>query len=116
MTAHHIRILALILAIVGAAALRLVPHPPNFSPIDAMALFGGAYLGRKAIAFVAPLAAMLRAVATLASMPTVLSASAWTSGISATAPLRMDRATVVAPPGSNGYTRPISSIASGDNP
>jgi hypothetical protein len=59
MTANHTRIIALLAAIVGAAALRLVPHPPNFSPIDAMALFGGAYLGRKAIAFVAPLAAML---------------------------------------------------------
>ena len=39
--------------------MRLVPHPPNFSPIDAMALFGGAYLGRRGIAFVAPLAALL---------------------------------------------------------
>ena len=39
--------------------LRLVPHPPNFSPIDAMALFSGAYLGRRALAFVAPLAALL---------------------------------------------------------
>jgi hypothetical protein len=36
-----------------------VPHPPNFSPIDAMALFSGAYLGRRWIAFVAPLAALL---------------------------------------------------------
>ena len=39
--------------------LRLVPHPPNFSPIDAMALFSGAYLGRRALAFVAPLSALL---------------------------------------------------------
>ena len=51
------RILTIILGIVAAAALRLVPHPPNFSPIDAMALFSGAYLGRRALAFVAPLAA-----------------------------------------------------------
>ncbi len=59
MTANHTRILALLAAILGAAALRLVPHPPNFSPIDAMALFGGAYLGRRVLAFAAPLAAML---------------------------------------------------------
>ena len=58
MTANHTRILALLTAILGAAALRLIPHPPNFSPIDAMALFGGAYLGRRALAFAAPLGAM----------------------------------------------------------
>ena len=40
-----------------AATLRVVPHAPNFAPIGAMALFGGAYLGRKwAIAL--PLVAM----------------------------------------------------------
>ena len=59
MTANNSRILALLSAIVLAAALRLVPHPPNFTPIGAMALFSGAYLGRRALAFVAPLAAML---------------------------------------------------------
>jgi len=53
------RILALLAAILTAAALRLIPHPPNFTPIGAMALFSGAYLGRKGLAFVAPLAAML---------------------------------------------------------
>jgi len=53
------RILILLSAIAAAAALRLVPHPPNFSPIDAMALFSGAYLGRRALAFAAPLGALL---------------------------------------------------------
>jgi hypothetical protein len=53
------RLSALLSAILAAAALRLVPHPPNFSPIDAMALFSGAYLGRRGIAFAAPLAALL---------------------------------------------------------
>ena len=53
------RLIALRSAIAAAAALRLVPHPPNFSPIDAMALFSGAYLGRRGIAFVAPLAALV---------------------------------------------------------
>src|SRR5690349_22795182 len=59
MTANNSRILALLTAILFAAALRLVPHPPNFTPIGAMALFSGAYLGRKALAFVAPLGALL---------------------------------------------------------
>ncbi len=53
------RILALIAAIFAAAAMRLVPHPPNFSPIAAMALFSGAYLPRRGLAFVAPIAALL---------------------------------------------------------
>ncbi len=53
------RILVLLSAIVGAAALRLVPHPPNFTPIGAMALFSGAYLGRRWLAFAAPLGALL---------------------------------------------------------
>jgi hypothetical protein len=59
MTTNHARLLALLSAIAAAAALRLVPHPPNFSPIGAMALFSGAYLGRRGMAFVAPLAALL---------------------------------------------------------
>jgi hypothetical protein len=59
MSSNRSRLVALLSAILVAAALRLVPHPANFSPIDAMALFAGAYLGRRAIAFVAPLAALL---------------------------------------------------------
>lgn len=41
-----------------AAILRLVPHLPNFAPISAMALFGGAYLGRR-YALVLPFMAMV---------------------------------------------------------
>jgi hypothetical protein len=59
MTANHSRILAILSAILVAAVLRLVPHPPNFTPIGAMALFSGAYLGRKPLAFAAPLGALL---------------------------------------------------------
>ena len=59
MTTNHARLLAILSAIVVAAALRLVPHPPNFTPIGAMALFGAAHLGRKPLAFAAPLAALL---------------------------------------------------------
>src|SRR5262249_9744912 len=42
----------------GAAALRLIPHPPNFTPIGAIALFGGAHFADKRWAFGVPLAAM----------------------------------------------------------
>jgi len=59
MTTNHARLLAILSAIAAAAALRLVPHPPNFTPIGAMALFSAAQLGRKPIAFAAPLGAML---------------------------------------------------------
>ena len=56
----NVRAFALLFAILTAAALRLVPHPPNFTPIGAMALFSGAYLGRRgAVALIAPLAALL---------------------------------------------------------
>lgn len=41
-----------------AAAVRLIPHPPNFAPIAAIALFGGAYFNKKSFAFAVPLAAM----------------------------------------------------------
>jgi hypothetical protein len=53
------RLIALVSAVLAAALFRLVPHPPNFSPIAAMALFSGAYFGRKGLAFAAPLGAML---------------------------------------------------------
>jgi hypothetical protein len=59
MTAKHARLLALVAAIVVAAVLRLVPHPPNFTPIGAMALFSGAYLGRRWTAFAATFGALL---------------------------------------------------------
>ena len=59
MTSNHARLTVLLLAVVAAAALRLVPHPPNFTPIGAMALFSGAYLGRRWLAFAAPLGALV---------------------------------------------------------
>src|SRR5690348_15873092 len=59
MTTNHSRLIALLSAIVAAAAMRLVPHPPNFTPIGAMALFSADYLGRRPLAVVAPLGALL---------------------------------------------------------
>jgi hypothetical protein len=47
------------LAIVAAAISRVLPHPLNFTPIGAMALFGGTYISDKKQAFLIPLAAML---------------------------------------------------------
>jgi hypothetical protein len=41
-----------------AAASRLVPHPYNFAPITAIALFGGAHFADKRLAFLVPLIAM----------------------------------------------------------
>lgn len=41
------------------AALRLVPHYPNFTPIAAIALFGGAYINNKKLAVIVPFSAML---------------------------------------------------------
>jgi hypothetical protein len=74
MTANNARLAAILSAILVAAALRLVPHPPNFTPIGAMALFGGAYFGRRSLAFAAPLGALLLSDAILgfhAGMPFV---------------------------------------------
>lgn len=44
--------------ILFAVVLRLVPHPPNFAPIAALALFGGVYLDKK-YALVVPLVVMI---------------------------------------------------------
>src|ERR1700760_504272 len=53
------RFVVLALMIVAAAALRLVPHLPNMTPIAAIALFGGAAFADKRLAFIVPLAALL---------------------------------------------------------
>lgn len=45
------------LMIFGGVLLRLVPHLPNFTPLSATAIFGGAKLNRKFAIFV-PLAAL----------------------------------------------------------
>lgn len=45
--------------ILFGALLRLMPHWPNFTPIAAMALFGGTYIKKKHLAFLVPVAALL---------------------------------------------------------
>lgn len=44
--------------ILAAVFSRFIPHPPNFTPISAIALFGGAYYSDKKLAFVIPLLVM----------------------------------------------------------
>lgn len=65
------------LMVFAAAFVRLLPHPPNFAPIAAMALFGGAYFNRKTFAFIIPLAAMFLTDAIIGFYP-----SAWLTYIS----------------------------------
>ncbi len=72
MTAPNTRLLAILAAIVIAAASRLLPHPANFTPVGALALFSGAYLGRSALAFVAPLAALVLSDLVLGFYPEVV--------------------------------------------
>ncbi len=45
-------------AVFIAAISRLLPHIDNFTPIAAMALFGGAYITNKRLAFIIPLLSM----------------------------------------------------------
>ena len=49
----------LTLMVFATAFVRLIPHPPNFAPVAAMALFGGAHFNKKWAAFLVPVTAML---------------------------------------------------------
>tara|TARA_E500000318_G_scaffold87635_1_gene84620 strand:- start:2426 stop:2908 length:483 start_codon:yes stop_codon:yes gene_type:complete len=42
-----------------AALLRLIPHPPNFAPVTALALFSGVYFNNKVLGVLSPIIAML---------------------------------------------------------
>lgn len=54
------RLVLLVALVVVAALTRLLPgRPPNFSPIEAMALFAGAVFASRYVAVLVPLAAML---------------------------------------------------------
>lgn len=55
------RFLLLTGLILIAAIARILPHPPNVTPIAAMALFGGAYFNQKKFAIIIPMIAMLAA-------------------------------------------------------
>ncbi len=52
------RFLTLVAMTLAAATTRLLPHPPNVTPIAAMALFGGAHFGSPRTSLAVPLTAM----------------------------------------------------------
>lgn len=53
------RTLVLFGILLFAALMRFLPTPPNFAPIAAMAMFGGAYFADKRLALLLPVAVML---------------------------------------------------------
>ncbi|HUH04559.1 MAG TPA: DUF6580 family putative transport protein [Kofleriaceae bacterium] len=54
--------------IIAAAAMRILPHPPNMTPVAAMAIFGGAHFTRRWQSFAVPLGAMVLSDAILELM------------------------------------------------
>jgi ABC-type transport system involved in multi-copper enzyme maturation permease subunit len=58
MEAMNLRTLLLVGIVVLTVLARLLPHPPNFTPIGAVALFGATYFRSRWAAFLVPLAAM----------------------------------------------------------
>jgi hypothetical protein len=55
MTMNKIRFTSLTAMILAVVAARWLPHVPNFTPVTALALFGGASFGDKRLAFIVPL-------------------------------------------------------------
>jgi len=53
------RFSTIVAIIVLAAVVRYLPHPFNFTPIAALALFGGAYFTNRWVAIAIPMVAML---------------------------------------------------------
>lgn len=53
-----INLITAVLLILFAALSRLLPHPMNFAPVTAIALFAGVYLNKK-YAFIIPIIALL---------------------------------------------------------
>lgn len=48
----------LVLIVLLAAFSRLIPHPPNFTAVGAMALFGAAYFTKRYVAFIIPVVSL----------------------------------------------------------
>ena len=48
----------ILLIIIFASATRLIPHPPNFTPIIAMGLLGGAYIKNRLLIIIIPIGSM----------------------------------------------------------
>ena len=58
MKKSRLNLLIALTLVVIAGSLRVLPHPANFAPVAAIALFGGAALPRR-LAVWTPLAAMI---------------------------------------------------------
>ncbi|MBN1377877.1 MAG: hypothetical protein JXA04_01425 [Gammaproteobacteria bacterium] len=58
---NNLRLLTLVALILSVSLFRLLPHPPNFTPVLAVALFAGAQFTDRRLAFLVPLLAMLAA-------------------------------------------------------
>jgi hypothetical protein len=54
-----VRNLLILAMILFAALIRIIPHPWNLAPVGAMALFSGAVIRNRVMAFVVPLLALL---------------------------------------------------------
>ena len=68
----HILLGLMIVAVLSLS--RLIPHPPNFTPILGMAVFSGAIFGKRYMSYLIPIAAMLLSDLYLgfhASMPVI---------------------------------------------
>lgn len=53
-----IEFLSFVILVLFGISLRIFPHPPNFTPILAISLFGGVYFSKK-VAFILPIAIMV---------------------------------------------------------
>jgi len=58
MSKYNFPYVVIISLILVASFSRIIPHIPNFTPIGAIALFGGAYLKNKYHAFLIPIASL----------------------------------------------------------
>jgi hypothetical protein len=64
-----VRTISIITFILAAACLRMVPHPPNMTPVIGFALFAGAFLRNKHSALIVPLLTLLISDAVLGFYP-----------------------------------------------
>ncbi|MCB0820404.1 MAG: hypothetical protein KDC13_07260 [Bacteroidetes bacterium] len=53
------KVIFIVSVIAIAAVFRLIPHWPNFTPVAAIAIMGGAFIANRALAFAIPLIAMV---------------------------------------------------------
>jgi hypothetical protein len=55
----HPRAVVIVCTVLATAAIRLIPHPMNFAPFGALALFSGAYFSSKRAAIAVPLLSLI---------------------------------------------------------